>query len=322
MAILATPIIEPAAALATSTKQPDLVNGRVPVDGSGVTQPISAAYLPLPTGAATATLQTQPGVDIGDVTINNASGASAVNIQDGGNSLTIDAVTLPLPTGAATATLQTQPGIDIGDVTINNASGAAAVNIQDGGNAITVDGAVTAVGSFTDGGTGFTQESSLVLAPSGFIIDETIGTALAENDIAAARMTSARAQVMRIEGTTRAIYTEVKAANMSPVSTDTALVVARSPNIADLAPASPTAASVGTVSAQIVAANASRKGLILVNTSTAHISLGFGVAAVLDSGITLYPAGAFNMGYLDFDIGAVNAIASAAASNIAIQEYS
>lgn len=33
----------------------------------------------------------QPGVDIGDVTINNAAGASAVNVQDGGNSLTVDA---------------------------------------------------------------------------------------------------------------------------------------------------------------------------------------------------------------------------------------
>lgn len=30
------------------------------------------------------------GVDIGDVTINNASGAGAVNIQDGGNSITVD----------------------------------------------------------------------------------------------------------------------------------------------------------------------------------------------------------------------------------------
>lgn len=52
--------------------------------------PVSAASLPLPTGAATAALQTQPGVDIGDVTINNAAGASAVNIQDGGNSITVD----------------------------------------------------------------------------------------------------------------------------------------------------------------------------------------------------------------------------------------
>lgn len=56
----------------------------------------------LPTGAATAALQTQPGVDIGDVTVNNAAGAAAVNIQDGGNSITVDAVSLPLPTGAST----------------------------------------------------------------------------------------------------------------------------------------------------------------------------------------------------------------------------
>ncbi len=54
------------------------------------TQIVSAASLPLPTGAATSALQTQPGVDIGDVTVNNAAGAAAVNVQDGGNSLTVD----------------------------------------------------------------------------------------------------------------------------------------------------------------------------------------------------------------------------------------
>lgn len=31
-----------------------------------------------------------PGVDVGDVTVNNAAGAAAVNVQDGGNTLTID----------------------------------------------------------------------------------------------------------------------------------------------------------------------------------------------------------------------------------------
>lgn len=126
------------------------------VDGTfwQATQPISVAALPLPSGAATAALQTQPGVDIGDVTINNASGGASVNIQDGGNSITVDgtfwqatqpisAAALPLPSGAATSALQTQPGVDIGDVTINNASGGAAVNIQDGGNSITVDGPLT-----------------------------------------------------------------------------------------------------------------------------------------------------------------------------------
>jgi len=38
---------------AVNAKLPALVSGRVPVDGSGVTQPVSAASLPLPTGAAT-----------------------------------------------------------------------------------------------------------------------------------------------------------------------------------------------------------------------------------------------------------------------------
>lgn len=72
------------------------VSGTVSTGGLTDTQlrasavPVSAAALPLPSGAATSALQTQPGVDIGDVTINNASGASAVNIQDGGNSITVD----------------------------------------------------------------------------------------------------------------------------------------------------------------------------------------------------------------------------------------
>jgi len=42
------------------------------------------------TQSGTWILGANSGVDIGDVTINNASGASAVNIQDGGNSITVD----------------------------------------------------------------------------------------------------------------------------------------------------------------------------------------------------------------------------------------
>lgn len=75
------------------------------IDPTGTTsQPITAASLPLPAGAATAALQTQPGVDIGDVTINNGAGASAVNIQDGGNSITIDGLISAAQSGAWTVT--------------------------------------------------------------------------------------------------------------------------------------------------------------------------------------------------------------------------
>jgi hypothetical protein len=40
--------------------------------------------------ASGSTLGANSGVDIGDVTVNNAAGAAAVNIQDGGNSITVD----------------------------------------------------------------------------------------------------------------------------------------------------------------------------------------------------------------------------------------
>lgn len=89
----------------------------------------------------------------------------------------------------------------------------------------------------------------------------------------------------------------------------------------DLTPSAPSAVSVGVATGLAVAANANRKGLRLVNTSSAVISLGFGSPAVLNSGVTLLPYGSFNMDEYDFDLGAVNAIASAAASNLAIQEY-
>jgi len=69
--------------------------------------------------ASGSTLGANDGVDIGDVTINNAAGASAVNIQDGGNSITVDAINL-----------------DIRD--LNFATDSVTSRTQDGsGNAIT-----------------------------------------------------------------------------------------------------------------------------------------------------------------------------------------
>ncbi len=89
-----------------------------------------------------------------------------------------------------------------------------------------------------------------------------------------------------------------------------------------LTPASPTAANVGTISGSVVALNASRKGLVLVNTSSNYISLGFGVEAVLYSGITLNPSGGvFVMDGFTFCTSQIYAIASGVSSNLAIQEY-
>lgn len=89
----------------------------------------------------------------------------------------------------------------------------------------------------------------------------------------------------------------------------------------DLSPNSPTAVSVGVTSGTLIAANASRKGLILINLSANTVSIGFGTAAVLNSGITLFPHGSYEMDEFAFDTGALNAIASAASSSVSIQEF-
>ena len=88
-----------------------------------------------------------------------------------------------------------------------------------------------------------------------------------------------------------------------------------------LTASTPTYAEVDVTSAEIVASNSSRKGLILVNNSVNRITLGFGSTPVLDRGVTLHPQGAYNMGEYDFSTAAVNAIASATLSVIGIQEY-
>jgi len=152
------------------------------LDGQTIVSTSNGLPVGLVAGSASiGVLGANSGVDIGDVTINNASGASAVNIQDGGNSLTVDATNLDIRDlvvgdvvtvygsqgvalqqkvtsndliitldgeavvlGAGSASigiLGANSGVDIGDVTINNASGASGVNIQDGGNSITVDSA-------------------------------------------------------------------------------------------------------------------------------------------------------------------------------------
>lgn len=90
-----------------------------------------------------------------------------------------------------------------------------------------------------------------------------------------------------------------------------------------LTPSAPTATSVGITSASALAANTNRKGLVMTNTSINTISLNIvGGTAVLNSGITLYPGGHWYMDEFTFTTSAIFAIASAAASNLAIQEQS
>lgn len=164
----------PATQAVTQSTSPWVVSGTVTANAGTGTFAISAASLPLPTGAATAALQTQPGVDIGDVTVNNAAGASAVNIQDGGNSITVDGTvaatqsgtwninnisgTVSLPTGAATETTLSALNAkfnSLGQKTMANsapvviASDQTVIPVSDNGGSLTVDGSISITGAAT-----------------------------------------------------------------------------------------------------------------------------------------------------------------------------
>lgn len=117
----------------------------IPVTGTffQATQPVSATDLDIrnlvfatdKVDASGTTLGANDGVDIGDVTVNNAAGASAVNVQDGGNSITVDNTVLSVVGGGTEATAQR--------VTIANDS-TGLLSVDDNGGSLTVDGSVTA----------------------------------------------------------------------------------------------------------------------------------------------------------------------------------
>lgn len=75
-------------------------------------------------------LAANDGVDVGDVTVNNGSGGAAVNVQDGGNSLTVDNPALSVVNGGAEATALR--------VTLANDS-TGLLSVDDNGASLTVD---------------------------------------------------------------------------------------------------------------------------------------------------------------------------------------
>lgn len=124
-------------------------------------------------------------ITIGAVTIDNGAGAAAVNIQDGGNSITVDGSitanqggswdinditgTITLPTGAATEAKQpalgTAGSASADVITIQGVASMTPVQVSDGGGSLTVDGTVAATqsGSWTvniqDGGNSITVDN-------------------------------------------------------------------------------------------------------------------------------------------------------------------
>lgn len=117
----ATALLTKAAVQSLDGKTPALTAGRTPVDGSGVTQPISAAALPLPTGAATAAKQ-----DVAAASLSSIDGKTPA--ATGTITTLLNAVTATGAGASATPGARTFGIIAWGTTT--SGAGAATVAIQ------------------------------------------------------------------------------------------------------------------------------------------------------------------------------------------------
>lgn len=155
------------------------VGGRLPVDGSGVTQPVSAASLPLPSGAATSAKQPALGVagtPSGDViSIQGETGMTAVKV-DG------SAVTQPV-------------------------SGTVGVS----GSVDVSDRAARLVGQLTDGAAGITpaKTGQFPTALVGGRLDVNLGAAPATVPVSAASLPLPTGAAQETGGNLAAIKTDV-----------------------------------------------------------------------------------------------------------------
>lgn len=197
---------------------------------AGTEQALVVRNIPSGTQAVSGTVTANAGTGTfavsGTVTANAGTGTFSVNVAQVGAS----AVTLGAKTSAASIPVvlaSDQAALTVSAHHVTNAGTFAVQAAQSGSWSVTVSGTVTvAAHAVTNAGT-FAVQDSQVLADNaaftdgttkvfmgGYVFDETAGTALTENDAAAARIDAKRAQINIIEdGATRGRYVTVSAAN-------------------------------------------------------------------------------------------------------------
>lgn len=152
------------------TKTPALASGRVPVDGSGVTQPVSAAALPLPTGASTSANQTTGNTSLATIATNTTSAATSTKQSDGsqktqivdgsGNVIaaTSNALNVNLSSGGfATASNQATANTSLSTIATNTTSIATAANQATGNTSLATIATNTGNGATSANQTNGTQ---------------------------------------------------------------------------------------------------------------------------------------------------------------------
>jgi hypothetical protein len=187
------------------------------------------------------------------------------------------------------------------------ASDQSAVPISDNGGSITVDGTVTA----NQGGTwNINNISGTISLPTGAATETTLSAL--NGKVTACNTGAVTIAALPNEGQ----QTMANSISVAIASDQTALTISPAACVG----AAPTFATVGVTSASTGIAAGTYVKLMFCNTSINTIALGFNNTAVTNRGIVLRAGEKF---VLDgpITVTSVNAIASAASSNLAIQAF-
>jgi len=309
--------------------------GAAKVDGSGVTQPVSAASLPLPTGASTSALQTTgnsslSSIDgktpaLGQATMANsepvviASNQSAVPISgtvtanagsgpwpvtDNGGSLTVDGTVATTQSG--TWSVRLTDGVDTADVTAASRLAVDGSGVTQPISNANLDAALSTLlssGTFTARIN--TQGQKAMSASTPVVI--------ASDQSAVPASQSGTWSVTATQATGSNLHVVVDTA---PTTTVTGTVSTTATGVAS-ATTSASATTVGLSSTTVLASQAGRKDYTIqaasTNTASCYIRRG---ATATTSDIELVPGASFTDDGVNVYTGAVDAICGAAAQSI------
>lgn len=262
-----------------------ITNRVIKTDAAGELQ-VDVLSSALPAGAATeVTLaainaKLTDGNDIGDVTINNTAGAGAVNIQDGGNSITVDAIDLDIRDinnatdnilvygndGAVNRVIKTDSNGELQIDVLSSAlpTGASTSALQIAGNA-----SLTSIDADIDVALSTrASEATLSTLNAKFVNENDIGDVTINN--------AAGASAVNIQDGGNSITVDAVDLDIRNLS-DTQDSIRVAPVVGTLTDRSGTAT---TTSSQIAASNATRKYFFIQNNSNSTIWFNFTTAAI------------------------------------------
>jgi hypothetical protein len=313
------------------TKTPALAAGRVPVDGSGVTQPVSAAALPLPSGAATETTLAAVNTKLAGTIATSAADQTAsgsittqnLNLTSGvptANSFVVVSSTVAMGTvgvqvtGTWTGTLIVQGTLDGSNwVTINGG-----YNFPGGVLANSIASASVGVFHFYGG-----PYASIRVTASAAVT----GTAVVTVRISQAQLFTSVLGAIPAGSNSIGSLAANQSVNMAQVGGGTvAQGVGTAPTALRVVQSTATSSTVTSVAGSattvsLLALNTSRAGASFFNESTAILYLKFGATASVTSyTVQIPPSGFYEIPSTRPYTGAIDGIWSAANGNVRITE--